>query len=352
MNGLLLMNLGTPDAPTTGAVRAYLREFLSDPRVLDIHPVIRAGLLYGVILPFRPAKSAAAYAKVWMPEGSPLRVHSEALTKRVSDALGGRWRVALGMRYGQPAMGDALDSLVQAGVARIVVFPMYPQYATSSTGSMLEALYQQAGRYEVPPRLRVVTDFFDDPRFLEPSAAAVQSRVNALQPDHVLFSFHGLPERQIRRASPDTERCRMSGDCCDRIDAGNRHCYRAQSHHTARAIAGSVGLSSDAWSISFQSRLGRAPWIKPWTDEMIPALATGGVKRLLVSCPSFTSDCLETLEEIGIRARESFLAAGGEALDLVPCLNDDASWAEGVAAMAAELVHTEASSSAIVSLEE
>jgi len=339
MNGLLLMNLGTPEAPTARHVRTYLREFLSDPRVLDISPLARAALLYGVILPFRPKKSAAAYAKVWMPEGSPLLVHSQRLTDRVAERLGPEWKVSLGMRYGQPAMAEALDTLVQAGVEHIAVIPMYPQYATSSTGSMLEKLYQHAAGYEVPPRLSVATDFFDDPRFLDPSTAGVQARIDSFQPDHVLFSFHGLPERQIRRAAPDAARCRLSGDCCDRIDAGNRSCYRAQSHHTARTIAERAGLPADHWSISFQSRLGRSPWIKPWTDEVIPLLAEDGVRRLLVSCPSFTADCLETLEEIGIRARESFVEAGGEALDLVPCLNDDPAWAQGVAAMAEELIH-------------
>jgi ferrochelatase len=338
MNGLLLMNLGTPEAPSTGAVRTFLRQFLSDPRVLDIHPIARAGLLYGLILPFRPKRSAAAYAKVWMDEGSPLLVHSQRLSQAVETELGQGWRVALGMRYGTPAMSDALDSLVQAGVDRIAVIPMYPQYATSSTGSMLEQLYIDAGRYEVPPRLRVTEDFYADPRFLDPSAEAVRRRAAELQPDHVLFSFHGLPERQIRRASPDETRCTMGGGCCERIDATNRHCYRAQSHHTAREIAIRAGLKPEDWSISFQSRLGRAPWIKPWTDELIPALAQRGVQRLLVSCPSFTADCLETLEEIGIRAKADFLEAGGAALDLVPCLNDNPDWATSVADMARGLL--------------
>jgi len=338
MNGLLMMNLGTPEAPSTGAVRTYLREFLSDPRVLDIHPIARAGLLYGIILPFRPKKSAAAYAKVWMDEGSPLLVHSQRLTQAVETELGQGWRVALGMRYGTPAMSDALDSLVQAGVDRIAVIPMYPQYATSSTGSILEKVYGDAGRYEVPPRLRVIEDFYADPRFLDPSGEAVRLRAAEFQPDHVLFSFHGLPERQIRRASPDEARCTMGGGCCERIDATNRHCYRAQSHHTAREIATRAGLKPGDWSISFQSRLGRAPWIKPWTDEVVPELAARGVKRLLVSCPSFTADCLETLEEIGIRAKADFLEAGGVALDLVPCLYDNPDWASSVAQMARGLL--------------
>jgi ferrochelatase len=338
MNGLLMMNLGTPTAPTTGAVRTFLREFLSDPRVLDINPVLRAGLLYGIILPFRSPKSAAAYAKVWMEEGSPLLVHSQRLTAAVEQELGQDWKVALGMRYGQPSMASALDSLVQAGVDRIAVMPMYPQYATSSTGSMVDKIYTEATRYEVSPRLAVAGDFYSDSRFLDPSAAAVDARVRAFEPDHVLFSFHGLPERQIRRTAPDAERCRFSGDCCDTIDSGNRHCYRAQSHHTARAIAERINLEPANWSISFQSRLGRAPWIKPWTDEILPALAAQGIRRLLVSCPSFTVDCLETLEEIGIRSKAAFIAAGGEDLDLVPCLNDDPVWARGVASMARALI--------------
>jgi ferrochelatase len=307
--------------------------------VIDIHPIARAALLYGVILPFRPKKSAAAYAQVWTEEGSPLLVNSQRLTDAVASELGQGWKVILGMRYGNPAMSEALDALTQAGVERIVVIPMYPQYATSSTGSMLEDLYARAGQYEVPPRLSVAQDFFADPRFLEPSAAGVQRRLEAFKPDHVLFSFHGIPERQIRRASPDASRCTMGGGCCETMDERNRYCYRAQSHHTARTIAQQVGLNAEDWTIGFQSRLGRTPWIKPWTDEIIPELAARGVKRLMVSCPSFTADCLETLEEIGIRAREDFLAAGGEALDLVPCLNDDAQWAAGIAGMARDLLH-------------
>ncbi len=338
MNGLLLMNLGTPEAPTPRAVRSYLREFLSDPRVLDIHPIARACLLYGVILPFRPKRSAAAYAKVWMPEGSPLLVHSENLTSEVRSGLGQGWKVALGMRYGQPSVADALDSLVSAGAKQIAVIPLYPQYATSSTGSMLEHLYQRASHYEVPPRLCVTSDFFDDPRFIHPSTAAVLDRVQRLQPDHVLFSFHGLPERQVRRASPDTARCRMDEQCCTDLDSGNRNCYRAQSFHTAKAIAKGAGIAEENWSVGFQSRMGRTPWIKPWTDEAIGALAARGVRRLLVSCPSFTVDCLETLEEIGIRAREQFIEAGGENLELVPCLNAAPAWAEGLASMARQLI--------------
>lgn len=338
MNGLLLMNLGTPTAPTTGAVRTYLKEFLSDPRVIDIHPIARALLLYGVILPFRPSRSAKAYAEVWTEEGSPLLVNSERLTEAVTEQMGQGWKVVLGMRYGQPAMSEALKQLVDAGVDRIAVIPMYPQYATSSTGSMLEELYRLAGTYEVPPRLTVATDFYDDPRFLEPSAKTVAERVAAFTPDHVLFSFHGLPERQIRRSTPDAQRCTLGNGCCDTIDAGNRHCYRAQSHHTARTIASAVGLTDDKWSIGFQSRLGRTPWIQPYTDELLPELAQRGIKRLLISCPSFTADCLETLEEIGIRAKEDFIAAGGEALELVPCLNDNPQWAAGVAQMARELI--------------
>jgi len=329
--GLLLLNLGTPDEPTTPAVRRYLREFLSDPRVLDIHPVGRAALLNLVILPTRPARSAAAYRKVWDPaRGSPLLFHSRDLAARAADKLGGGWRVELAMRYGQPSIEGALERLRAAGADRLVVFPLFPQYASSSTGSALEAVYRRLAASWNVPALSVVPPFYDEPGFVAAFAAVGAPVVSERRPDHVLFSFHGLPERHMRKSDDSGRHCLASADCCDRVDGVNRNCYRAQCFATARALAGSLGLAADRWTVTFQSRLGRTPWIRPYTDLVIPELAAGGARRLVIFCPAFVADCLETLEEIGIRAREQFAAAGGEELTLVPSLNSSPAWVETV----------------------
>ena len=329
--GLLLVNLGTPDEASTPAVRRYLREFLSDPRVLDIHRLGRAALLHLVILPRRPTQSAAAYRKIWDAErGSPLLYHSLDLASRVREKLGSAWRVELAMRYGRPAIADALDRLLGSGVERLVVFPLFPQYASSSTGSALEAVYREvARRWNVPP-VSSVPAFYDHPGFIASFAAVGAPVLAELRPDHILFSFHGLPERHMRKSDESGRHCLAREDCCQRVDGVNRHCYRAQCHATARALAASLMLAAERWTVTFQSRMGRTPWIRPYTDLVIPELAARGVRRLAIFCPAFVADCLETLEEIGIRAREQFLAAGGEELALVPSLNSSPAWVDTV----------------------
>lgn len=332
MTGLLLINLGTPDAPTTPAVRRYLRQFLSDPRVIDVSAVGRALLLHLVILPFRPAKSAAAYRKIWGERGSPLLYHSVDLTEKVRAALGRGWAVELGMRYGAPSIEAAFDRLLAAGVDRVVAFPLYPQYSAASTGSSIEELYRIASRRWVVPPITTVPDFYDHPGFIAAFAAVGAPVVAAERPDHVLFSFHGLPERHMTKATGGN--CFASAGCCDAIGPANRSCYRAQCFATARALAAKLGLGADAWSVSFQSRLGRTPWIRPYTDVVLPELAKAGKRRVVVFCPAFVADCLETLEEIGLRATESFREAGGEALALVPSLNATPAWVEAVVELA------------------
>ncbi|MCB9760425.1 MAG: ferrochelatase [Alphaproteobacteria bacterium] len=331
--GLLLLNLGTPDSPSTADVRRYLAEFLDDPRVVDIHPLARKLLLNLVILPFRPARSAAAYRTIWTERGSPLLFHTRDLAEGVAAELGQGWQVEVAMRYGNPDLPSALRRLQDAGVDRVVAIPLYPQYASSSTGSSLEQLYREAGRLPAVPALVTVKDFYDRSAFLDPAADAAREAVTGA--DHVLFSFHGVPERQVRATEiGGSGRCLASRSCCDRIGPVNRCCYRAQSFATARALAERLALPPERWSVGFQSRLGRTPWIQPFTDALIPALAEQGVKTLAVLCPSFVADCLETLEEIGDRARADFLAAGGEALRLAPCVNSRPDWARGVADMA------------------
>ena len=332
--GVLLVNLGTPDAPHTAEVRRYLREFLADPRVIDMNPVGRFLLLNLVILPFRPARSAEAYQKIWTPEGSPLLVYGRQLAAAVGAALP-QAEVVLAMRYGRPSIAAGLERLRENGCDRLIVVPLYPQYASSSTGSTLEAVYQAAASRWNTPFLQIVPPFYDEPAFLDAFASQGRETLAELKPDHVLFSFHGLPERQIRKSDDAGNHCLVGADCCARITHANRNCYRAQSFATARGIATRLGLGAEgaSWSVSFQSRLGRVPWIRPYTDEVLIELGQKGVKRLAVYCPAFVSDCLETIEEIGIRALESFKAAGGEQLALVPSLNASPAWIDALAGL-------------------
>lgn len=330
--GLLLLNLGTPDEPTTPAVRRYLREFLGDPRVLDINAVGRAALLNLIILPTRPAKSAAAYRTIWDAQrGSPLLYHSQDLAAGVARELGDGWHVELAMRYGKPSIPDALAKLA-ATCARIVVLPLFPQYASSSTGTAVERVMELAGAaWNVPP-LAFVPAFFADAGFLDAFAAVARPVLADFKPDRVLFSYHGLPERQILKSDPaEPKQCLTTG-CCDRFATPN--CYRAQCYATTRALVPRLGLAPDTYATSFQSRLGRTPWIQPFTDHVLDEVARAGTKRLAVMCPAFVADCLETLEEIGMRAKEQFVAAGGEDLVLVPSLNATPPWIAAVAAMA------------------
>ncbi len=333
--GLLLVNLGTPDDATPAAVRRYLRQFLSDPRVLDMNRVGRFLLLNLIILPRRPRASAHAYQQIWDPKrGSPLLYHSQDLVQAVAERLGAEWRVELGMRYGNPSIAHGLDALIAAKVDRLVVLPLFPQYASSSTGSALEEIMRVASVPWNVPSIDIVPPFWNDPGFLDAEAAIARPAIAALDADHVLFSFHGLPERHVVKSDETGGHCLKAASCCDAVGPANRHCYRAQSYATARAIAARLGLAADGWSVSFQSRLGKVPWIKPYTDVVLDELAAKGVKRLAVVCPAFVADCLETLEEIGMRAREQFRGKGGHDLALVPSLNAAPAWADAVAAIA------------------
>ena len=332
-HGLLLINLGTPDEPTTPAVRRYLREFLGDRRVIDINAVGRALLLHLVILPTRPSKSAAAYKSIWDPQrGSPLLYHSQDLAAGVAAKLGDTWRVELAMRYGNPSIAGGLAKLEAAKVDRIVVLPLFPQYATSSTGTAVARVMELASDKWTMPALDFVPAFYDDPGFLGAFEAVAKPALAAANPDHVLFSFHGLPVRQITKTDTTGTHCFASKTCCDTL--ANPSCYRAQSFATARALAKRLALAPEQYTICFQSRLGRTPWIEPFTDVVLDELARAGKKRLAVLCPAFVADCLETLEEIGIRANEQFKEAGGESVTLVPSLNATPAWIDAVCAIA------------------
>ncbi len=332
-HGLLLINLGTPDEPTTPAVRRYLREFLGDPRVLDINAVGRAALLHLVILPRRPAKSAAAYQTIWDPKrGSPLLYHSQDLAAGVAAKLGDGWQVELAMRYGKPSIADGITALERARVDRIVVLPLFPQYASSSTGTAIARVMELAAERWNVPALDFIPAFFDDAGFLGAFEEVARPVLAEAKPDHVLFSFHGLPVRQIEKTDIDRTHCFKTETCCDTL--ANPNCYRAQCYATARSLASRLALPADKFTVCFQSRLGRTPWIQPYTDVLLDELPKKGIKKLAVICPAFVADCLETVEEIGMRAKEQWLAAGGEALTLVPSLNATRTWIYAVAAMA------------------
>ena len=344
--GVLLLNVGTPDSTSTRDVRRYLREFLSDPRVLDMPAASRWLFLNGVILPLRPRRSAAAYRKVWTSKGSPLLVHSRALQAGVAAALGDTHEVELAMRYGSPSIAAGLERLQQAGVRRIVLLPLFPQYSEAATGSALARVSELLGRSRDVPALLTIPPFFDHPGYIRAVAARARQELATAAPDHVLFSYHGLPERQIRRTDPSGNHCLASEPCCDIVGGRNRDCYRAQAFATSRALARELALDPASWSVAFQSRLGRTPWILPHTDKELPLLAAKGVKRLAVMCPSFTSDCLETLEEIGFRANDQWRELGGEELTLVPCVNAQPDWIETVAEMVRAAATPAASASA------
>ena len=331
--GVLLLQLGTPRSSSTKDVRRFLAEFLSDPRVLDIPTPVRWLLLNAVILPFRPRRSAEAYRKIWSENGSPLLVHTEALACEIQERLGDDYLVEIGMRYGSPTIAGALDRLLAADVAEIRVLPLFSQYASSAGGSATaRTMGLLADRWNVPT-VSFAPEFYDDPGFIRAVTDVARSELDLFQPDHVLFSYHGLPERHIRKSDPTGNYCLASADCCDAIGPSNRRCYRAQCFSTTRSAASDLDLSPNSHSTAFQSRLAGTPWITPQTDRVLEGLIEDGVRRLAVLTPSFVADCLETLEEIGIRLRKQWIQLGGEDLLLVPCVNENPIWVESAAAM-------------------
>lgn len=322
-NGLLLINIGSPESPDVPAVRRYLRAFLSDKRIIDLPYLLRMVILYGFILPFRPKRSAHAYQAIWTATGSPLLNHSNALAQAVQAQLGTQYNVAIGMRYGKPSISDALEQLKNC--AHITVLPLYPQYSSAATGSSIECVLQTLAPNMVFPSLTIIRDFYQHPAFLHAQAEQIKPYIK--HHDHVLFSYHGLPENQLKKAG-----CKpVCVTTCPPLSAANQGCYRAQCLQTSAKLAQTLDLKN--YSTSFQSRLGRTPWIKPYTDEVLAELVKTGVKRLAVACPSFVADCLETIEEIGIRAKEQWHQLGGEELTLIPCMNHDALWVDAVVTM-------------------
>lgn len=305
---ILLVNLGTPDAPTASAVRRYLKQFLWDPRVVEIPRLLWWLILHGIILNLRPAKSAAKYAKIWLPEGSPLRVHTERQTKLLKDLFGQRGQqveVAWAMRYGQPAIGATLDELKRQGADRVLIFPLYPQYAASTTASVMDEVANWIKRTRNPPELRFVKQYPDHPGYIAALAASVREHwtING-RAGHLMMSFHGLPRRSLDLGDP----------------------YFCFCQQTGRLLAEALGLSAADYSITFQSRFGKAKWLQPYTQPTLEKLAREGMARVDVVCPGFVADCLETLEEIALECKAAFLAAGGKEFHYIPCINERADW--------------------------
>jgi ferrochelatase len=337
--GVLLINLGTPDAPTPEGVGPYLREFLMDGFVIDVPKPLRWFLVNVMIVPRRKVQSARAYQKVQLPGGSPLLVYTRELAEQVAARLAAddRYAVEYAMRYGNPSIAASLAKLHSQDLSRIIVLPLYPQYAESSFETAVVETKRVAQQLGCADRLSFFPPFYHRPEFINACARRVAEANEKQSPEHVVFSFHSLPERHLKRLDTTREHCLVKSTCCDEFSAVNKNCYRAQCIFTARAIAAQLGLKEEAYTVSFQSRLGRAKWIGPTTEVVLRDLARRGVRRVAVSCPSFVADCLETVEEMGIRGRQTFLDAGGEELRLIPSLNADPFWVEAVAGWICEL---------------
>ena len=327
--GILLINIGTPESPAVPDVRRYLRQFLSDPCVVDIPYFIRLILLEAFILPTRPQKSARAYQSIWTAAGSPLLVHCQRLAEQLQQQVGDNFKVALGMRYGEPSIASALEKLLTT-CDKLVIQPLFPQYSKAATGSAMQAVFEHLAAKPVIPAVTMGGDFFDHPFFIDAQASIAKEALQGFTPDHWLMSYHGLPVRQVAASEDKSIACDRLAPC-PQITAHNRFCYRAQSYASSRALAARLQLKPEDYTVSFQSRLGRTPWIKPYTDEILMTLRERGINDLAVICPSFVADCLETLEEIGIRAKEQWLLLGGRSLRLLPCVNSHPAWVVGLA---------------------
>ena len=326
---VLLVNLGTPRSPTVRDVRRYLNEFLMDPHVLNLPWPVRRLIISGFILPFRPRRSAAAYASIWTDdgsaEGSPLLRHTEALGAALSERTDAPCAVA--MRYGEPSIAGAVGRLVASDCTEVLLVPLFPQHADSTRTTAIEAV-----RRHLPAdvKLKVLPPFHDREDYIDCQANLIESHLPPRW-DHLLLSYHGLPERHITQADPTGAHCLADPDCCERASAAHATCYRHQCYATARALTARLSLDVERVTVSFQSRLGRLPWLRPYTDQVLAKLPERGVRRLAVYCPSFVADNLETLEEIGIQGRDIFQQAGGESLTLIPCLNTSPDWVKALA---------------------
>lgn len=320
--GVLLVNLGTPDFPNPRDVKRYLTEFLTDRRVIDL-PLLRRHLLVrGLIVPRRYKQSAKLYQSIWKKEGSPLLIYGKKLQEGLQQRLGESYQVALAMRYQNPSIEKGLEQLKE--VQKLIVFPLFPHYASATTGSVLEKIFKHLSRWEIIPSIQVIASYCDHPSFID--AHVARGKEYSLETyDHFLFSYHGLPERQVKKGD-QTKTCLIQKECCKK----NPRCYVAQCFKTTEKIVSALNIPPEKWSVAFQSRLGKAPWVQPYADEVLKQLAKEGKKRVLVFSPAFVSDCLETVEEIGVQYKTLFVNHGGKVLDLVKGLNDHPQWIEAI----------------------
>ena len=327
--GILIVNLGTPDEPKRSAVYRYLKQFLLDPRVIDINPIARNLLVRGVIAPFRSGKSAKAYQELWTENGSPLKYYGFRLVEQIQQLMGPDYIVELAMRYQSPSIETAIQKMMAEKVEKIVVFSLFPQYASATTGSVHEEVMRVLTKQQIIPSVDFISNY---PTWAPMIALYAQNarKFDLASYDHILFSYHGLPQRQLRKGD-QFNHCLKSADCCQTLTPTNQFCYSAQCYATTQAIAAQLDLKPEQYTVCFQSRLGADPWTQPYTVRTIEALAKSGAKRLLVFCPAFTADCLETIVEIGSEYKEDFEKWGGEHIDLVPSLNDAPGWASAIA---------------------
>ena len=328
---MLLVNLGTPDTPLPADVRKYLIEFLTDGRVIDSPWLMRQWLVRGVIIPRRYKQSAEAYRTIWTPEGSPLKVYGKRVESLLQERLGSDYLITLAMRYRYPSIESGIDLLIKNDVREIIVIPLFPQYASATTGSVCQSVMEVLAKKLVIPKVSFIDSFPTHPGVIKAFCTRAQD-FPVHQYDHILFSYHGLPQKQLVKA--DVKRCcQRSKDCCNVLTRDNWKCYAAQCHATTTAISDALQIPQKSYSIAFQSRLGKDPWIQPYTSEVITGKAKEGVKKMLVFCPSFVCDCLETTSEISDEYGKEFRAHGGERLDLVPGLNDHPEWISALASI-------------------
>ena len=332
--GILLVNLGTPDSPETPDVRKYLREFLMDERVIDIPYVRRSLLVNGIIAPFRAPKSGATYKEIWTKEGSPLLLYGIELRDKLRDELGEEYQVELAMRYQSPSIADTLEKFRGKPLHKLRVIPLFPQYASASSGSVMQKVMEELSSWLSIPSVEIVSSFHDHPGMIE-TFAQLGRELNPGEYDHILFSFHGVPERQLTKSDPGSY-CAPSGKCCHSLNEKNHFCYGAQSYDTAYKIAEALGLPREKYTICFQSRLGKTPWIQPYTSNVLKDMAAAGHKKLLVFAPAFVADCLETIYEVSTEYDEEFKELGGEKVQLVPSLNAHPLWVKALADLARE----------------
>mgnify|MGYP003412351667 FL=1 len=329
MKGVLLVNLGSPQSPTAKDVKPYLDEFLMDKYVIDVPFLLRALLVRGIILRKRPEKSAEAYARIWWDEGSPLIVLSERMHKKVAPKS--TVPVSLAMRYGQPSLKSGLQELVDQGVTEIMLFPLYPQYAMASTKTIVELAEDLRKEFFPQITFTHVPAFYNKPDYIKNLSDSIKKSLNGFEYDHLLFSYHGIPERHIRKTDVTKSHCKIDKSCCSTPSPAHEFCYRHQCYETTRLVTEQLGIPEGKYSQTFQSRLAGDKWLDPYTDVEVNKMPEKGIKNLAVVTPAFVADCLETLEEIAMEANDEFLAHGGEKFHTIPCLNDDEAWTDTVA---------------------